>query len=160
MRHPGRGIEQGSFGADGIALSADGSHLWFCPLAGRQLYSVSTDALADPNLPDEQVARTVKREDRKFASDGLEADAQGRLYLTDWEHNAVVVRDPDRKYATLAHDERMWWPDTLSLAADGYLYVTSNQAHRLRKFNGGKDLRRKPFYLFRIRVDGSPVVLR
>jgi sugar lactone lactonase YvrE len=52
------------------------------------------------------------------------------------------------------------WPDTLSLAADGYLYVTANQLHRQARYHSGRDLRRKPYSLFRIRIDSQPVLLR
>jgi sugar lactone lactonase YvrE len=52
------------------------------------------------------------------------------------------------------------WPDTLSLAADGYLYVTANQLHRQARYHKGNDLRRKPYTLFRIHVDAKPVLLR
>ena len=52
--------------------------------------------LADPNTPDDRVAATVKDlGDRGFASDGLEFDDRGRLYLTDYEHNAVLRRGAD-----------------------------------------------------------------
>ena len=55
---------------------------------------------------------------------------------------------------------RLLWPDTLSVAADGYLYIMANQLHRQAQFHGGKDLRRKPYTLFRVRIDGQPVLLR
>jgi hypothetical protein len=58
------------------------------------------------------------------------------------------------------HDPRLLWPDTLSLAADGYLYVTANQLHRQARYNKGNDLRRKPYTLFRVRTDAQPVLLR
>jgi hypothetical protein len=48
----------------------------------------------------------------------------------------------------------------LSLAADGYLYFTANQLHRQARFHGGKDLREKPYALFRVKVDAGPVALR
>jgi sugar lactone lactonase YvrE len=59
----------------------------------------------------------------------------------------------------VAHDQRLLWPDTLSLAVDGYLYVTANQLHRQARFHKGRDLRRKPYVLFRIRIDAQPVLL-
>ncbi|MCY7347264.1 MAG: hypothetical protein LH614_13705 [Pyrinomonadaceae bacterium] len=40
-------------GADGIAISADGARLFYCPLGSRRLYSVATDALFDRNLDDQ-----------------------------------------------------------------------------------------------------------
>jgi hypothetical protein len=52
------------------------------------------------------------------------------------------------------------WPDTLSLAADRHLYFTANHLHRQKLFHAGKDLRKKPYALFRVKVDAGPVLLR
>ncbi len=148
-------------GADGIAISADGERLFYCPLAGRQLYSVSIDALANEQLSDSQVAATlINHGDKGGASDGLESDAQNRVYLTNYEHNAILRRSPNGMYETLVHDPRVLWPDTLSVASDGYLYFTANQLHRQPQFHQGKDLREKPYSLFRTRIDAKPVLLK
>jgi sugar lactone lactonase YvrE len=148
-------------GSDGIALGHDGQKLYYCSLASRHLYSVSAEALADPEATDRQVADTVEDlGDRGFASDGLEFDADGRLYLTDYEHNAVLRRSADGKFETLAHDPRLLWPDTLSVGHDGYLYLTANQLHRQPRFQAGKDEREKPFVLFKVKADAKPVVLK
>jgi hypothetical protein len=48
----------------------------------------------------------------------------------------------------------------MSVAADGYLYVTANQLYRQAKYCEGQDLRRKPYALFRVRIDAGPVLLR
>lgn len=48
----------------------------------------------------------------------------------------------------------------MSVAADGYLYVTANQLYRQAKYQGGEDLRRYPYSLFRVRIDAGPVLLR
>jgi hypothetical protein len=55
------------------------------------------------------------------------------------------------------HDSRALWPDTLSLAADGYLYFPANQIERQAVFHNGQDLRQKPYVLFRVKVDGSRI---
>jgi sugar lactone lactonase YvrE len=150
-----------SMGSDGIAISADGKRLYYCPLGSRKLYSVDTNSLADRTLDDQQVGDTVIGEgDRGGASDGLESDSAGYIYSTNYEHNAILRRLPGRNWETVIHDPRLLWPDTLSLAADGYLYVTANQLHRQARFHNGRDLRRKPYTLFRIRVDAQPVLLR
>jgi len=66
-----------TFGSDGIAVS----------------YRVRTDALRDEKAGDAGVAKAVEfLGDRGFASDGLEPDDRGRLYLTDYEHNAILRR--------------------------------------------------------------------
>ena len=51
-------------------------------------------------------------------------------------------------------------PATLSVAADGYLYFIANQLHRQARYHEGKDLRKKPYSLFRVRIDAKPVSLR
>lgn len=157
-------IKQGaSMGADGIAINADGSRLYYCPLGSRNLYSVDTNTLVDRSLDDQKAAETVVCEGNKGgASDGLESDASGNIYLTNYEHNAILRYRPDdrREWETIVHDPRLLWPDTLSVAKDGYLYVTANQLHRQARYQKGQDLRRKPYTLFRIRIDASPVLLR
>src|SRR5207244_4119610 len=101
-------------------------------LASRRLYSVSTDALADRSKSDADVAASVKElPTRDYASDGLETDRAGNLYLTDYEHNAIHRRNPDGSGdQIIAQDPRMIWPDTMSAAADGHLYLTANQLNR------------------------------
>jgi sugar lactone lactonase YvrE len=151
-----------AMGADGIAISYDGARLYYCPLGSRRLYSVSTDALANKSLDEQKVGATVVDEgDRGGAADGLESDAAGYIYSTNYEHNAILRRGQDGKWDTVSHDPRLLWPDTLSLASDGYLYVTANQLHRQARFNKeGRDLRRKPYTLFRVKINAQPVLLR
>lgn len=50
---PDGSVKQGaSMGSDGIAISSDGTRLYYCPLGSRKLYSVDTDALCDRSLDD------------------------------------------------------------------------------------------------------------
>jgi sugar lactone lactonase YvrE len=150
-----------SMGSDGIAISHDGARLWYCPLISRRWYSVDTASLRDRSLSDEQVAETVVDEgDKGGGSDGLESDDRGCLYATSYEQNAVIRRLPTGELQTIAHDERLLWPDTMSVAGDGHLYVTANQLHRQPKYQDGEDLRTYPYYLFRLPIDGGPVLLR
>ena len=147
-------------GSDGIALNADGTRLYYCPLASRKLYSISADVLADRAIDESAVVKTVIDEgDKGGGADGLECDSESRVYATNYEHNAIVRRHTDGHYETVAHDPRMLWPDTLSLATDGYLYFTCNQLHRQALYQGGRDRRRKPYTLFRVRIDAHPVLL-
>ena len=66
----------------------------------------------------------------------------------------------DGTYETLIHDPRLLWPDTMSVAADGHLYVTANQLHRQPAYQHGNDPRQKPYALFRTPIDAGPVRLR
>jgi sugar lactone lactonase YvrE len=161
QRPPDGPPEPVALGCDGIALSADGERVWYSPVSSRHWYSVPAAALADRAVGDDEVAATVVDEgDKGGASDGLASDDAGRLYATDVEHNAVRRRLPDGTFETVVHDPRLLWPDTMALAADGYLYVTANQLHRQPNYQGGADRRRRPYSLFRVAVDAGPVRLQ
>ena len=147
-------------GSDGIAISSDGATLFYCPLSSRHLYSIPTALLLDRSVDDETVARAVVDLGEKGASDGLESDDKGRIYAGDYEHNSIRQRQTDGIWKTIAHDPRILWPDTLSIASDGYLYFTANQLHRQAQFHNGEDERQKPYTLFRIRIDAGPVLLK
>jgi sugar lactone lactonase YvrE len=159
-RPPGQPAQPFRVASDGIALSADGETLYYCPLSSRHLFAVPTALLRDRTASEEAVAAAVRDLGEKGASDGLEADDQGRLYAGDYEHNSIRRMTPDGQWQTIAHDPRILWPDTLSVARDGYLYFTANQLQRQGMFHGGRDLRRKPYLLLRIRIDAGPVALR
>jgi len=159
QKKPGEPPKNLAMGSDGIAISADGSRLFYCPLASRRLWSVATDALRNERASDAEVGATVKDEGMKPASDGLETDAENRVYATAYELDAVLRRRPDGTWETIVHDPRVLWPDTLSVADDG-LYFIANQLHRQPNYHDGRDLRVKPYSLFRVKVDGKPVRLR
>lgn len=156
-------IRQGaSMGIDGIAINSDGSRIFYCPLGSRSLFSVKTDLLANRDASEIEVAETVYHHgDRGGASDGLESDSEGNIYSTNYEHNAILrLNHYNKRWETLVYDPRLLWPDTLSLATDGFLYVMANQLHRQARYNRGKDLRIKPYTLFRTRINAQPVLLR
>ena len=146
--------------SDGIAISADGSRLFYCPLASRHLYSVPTDVLLDETQTADEVSASVTDHGEKgSASDGLEQDNKNRIYATAYEQNAVLRRLPDGTFETVVHDARLLWPDTMSIAGN-YLYVTANQLHRQKNYHNGRDERVKPYALFRIKIDAGPVLLK
>lgn len=99
-----------SFAADGIALSKDGRHLYWQALTGNTLYRIPTTALRDEALASDKLALQVERVGTTEAVDGLWLDAQGRLYLTAFQENAIKVREPDGSMGILAQDERLRGP--------------------------------------------------
>ncbi|MDU8357346.1 L-dopachrome tautomerase-related protein [Pseudomonas syringae group sp. J309-1] len=146
--------------SDGIALSPDGQTLYFSPLSSRHLYSVPTKLLRDASVSEKALDAAVQDLGEKGASDGLEADASGAVYATDYEHNGIRKRLADGTWQTIVHDPRVLWPDTLSIGPDGYLYFTANQLHRQAGFQGGKDLRQKPYSLLRVKINAAPAPTR
>jgi sugar lactone lactonase YvrE len=143
--------------SDGIALSADHKWIYYCPLISRHLYRVSAALLADPAATEAAVAKTVEDVGDKGMSDGMESDREGNIYFGDLEGNSIRRLRPDGRFELIAHDPRILWADTLSLANDGYLYFTANQLNRMPRFHGGKDQRVLPYVLFRVKIDGHPI---
>ena len=165
MREKGKAPAPFKIASDGIALSADGKTLYFSPLSSRHLFSVPTALLRDRSASEEAIAQAVVDLGEKGASDGLEADDKGRIYAGDYEHDSIRQRQGDGEWGdgewkTIAHDPRILWPDTLSVAGDGYLYFTANQLERQPRFHDGQDLRVKPYTLFRVKIDAGPVLLK
>lgn len=146
--------------SDGIALSPDGQTLYFSPLSSRHLYSVPTKLLRDASVSEKALDAAVQDLGEKGASDGLEADANGAVYASDYEHNGIRKRLADGTWQTIVHDPRVLWPDTLSIGPDGYLYFTANQLHRQAGFHDGKDLRQKPYSLLRVKINAAPAPTR
>lgn len=116
--------------ADGIALHPSGKWLYFQALTGRSLYRIETEHLRAGWLSDADIGARVEFVGRFGASDGLLFDAEGRLLLTSIEDGAVRAYDP-RSGACwkLCEDARLRWPDSLALAPDGRVYVTTSQIH-------------------------------
>lgn len=52
--------------------------------------------------------------DKGGAADGLESDATGYIYSTNYEHNSVLRRHRNgEEWETVVHDPRLLWHDTL-----------------------------------------------
>jgi sugar lactone lactonase YvrE len=163
---PGQPVKPGTFANDSLAISSDGSKIFYCPVSATKLYSIPTAALRDRNLGPDATAAQVSLVTGKESSDGLESDAAGNVYATAPASGSILKISPNTQFAngvevtTLAHDPRLLWPDTMSLSDDGYLYVTANQLYNQASMHNGNDLRQKPYVLFRIKVNEKPVRLQ
>lgn len=140
--------------ADSIALSADGSTLYFGPMTGSRMYRIDTDSLRDPGLDGAELASRVLEHGSKPSTDGIAADSEGNLYLTAIEHDAVWVMRPDGSLQVLAQDpELLSWPDGVHLSPDErWLYVTASELQHVL----GADLdalpTQRPFRILRIEL--------
>ena len=142
-------------GPDGLALSPDGDWLYLQahPWVAPTLYRVPVAALADPALLPTDVEARIERVAETVFSDGIEIDGAGRVFFTDVEADAVSRLDPNDPGAgvdTLVSDQRLSWPDAIGFAADGALYVTTAQFHRLPTANAGVDRSEPPFEVLKL----------
>ena len=160
-RKHGLSPQKPKLGSDGIAISPDGKTLYYCPLVSRHLYAVSTDSLRDMSKTEADVEKTVQDLGIKGASDGLETDAKGNIYATDYQNHQIKIGKAGGEFKTFVVSPRVYdWPDTMSVAGDGYLYWTANQLQRQPSYHNGKDLRVRPYKMFRVRAAGPPVELK
>ena len=150
-------------GADGIAITADA--LFYRPLASRHLYSVPLDLLADAAVDPQTLANAVTDYGDLGFAFGRPRVRHFRPHLPHQlrrRRGAAVYagRGLGERFETLLYNAVVIWPDTLSLAADGSLFVTVNQLNRQPTYHDGEDLRRPPYKLIRIATDAEPVQLR
>jgi sugar lactone lactonase YvrE len=137
--------------SDGIALDELYGLLYYHALTARTLYRVKTADLQNTRLSKSQLAARVERVTETPAPDGMIMGPNGKLYLTDIEHGAIVLFDPkEKKLDPVVSDGRLSWPDSLAWAPEGSLYVTTSQIQNMPRFNGGKDMRTTPYQLYKI----------
>lgn len=140
-------------GADGISLSPDQKKLFWTNISGRNLYSLPTDLISNFSTSEKEIEAALKVEGQHPACDGLAEDEQANIYFGAFEQQSIVKRSADGQYKLLAHDrENFVWPDGLAYK-NGFVYVTLGQWNRLAGFNGGKDLRKPPFLVVKIKAD-------
>jgi sugar lactone lactonase YvrE len=137
------------FNSDGIALSPDGSYLYYQPLAGDTLYRIRTDLLRDPNAQNAKVSAGVEKVAKTFPVDGLWMDKKWNVYLSGLSQKAVLRLDTNGNIDTLAKDDRLEWPDTFSEGPDGAIYISSSHINETPPYNEGKDARHTPFTVFK-----------
>lgn len=134
--------------SDGLALDAERGWLYYAPLTARTLYRIPTAALRDPSVRGDALASRVERLWPSVATDGLEVDGAGNVYLSALEEDAVYIRTPAGELKPLAKDPRIAWPDSFAFrpgtgrgtlhapgARDGrVIWFTTAQIHRTPPF--------------------------
>jgi sugar lactone lactonase YvrE len=124
-------------GIDGIAVTPDGAWLTYGAMSHDTLYRVPTTALLDTSLGDRSVASRVEALGHKPLSDGLSADLEGGIWITD-----VRIR----------------WADALSFGPDGWLYLADSAIPDQVMRSKSHIASQAPYFIFRFRpgVEGVP----
>lgn len=143
-------------GVDGIAMGEE--WLYFGALSGSSLYRVRLADIRDPAIPNSQIAARVERVAQKPLSDGFSIDNEGRVYITDVEHNAIFRLDQDLQLRTLLRSHRMRWPDALSFGPDGWLYIADSALSDVVLQSKDHIKSKGPYKIFRVQLDveGTP----
>jgi len=138
-----------------IELSPDGGTLYYQPTGGPVLWKIPTDRLTTP-AGNAELDPYVEIAGKSMTIGGITRDTAGRLYLGSVQDNAIWMLDPvSGQKQMLLQDQRLLWPDAMSIDSDGYLYIPAPQLRLLPKFNEGDDRTRGDFRVYRIKLATS-----
>ena len=138
--------------SDGIAIDPKREYVYYKALVGQTLYRVAITALLDESLLPEALGNFVERVAVTEPTDGLEFDAQGNLYMTSLEWNAIKVLRPNGRIEVFARASDFLWPDTITMSRDGNLLFSATQFHLMPAFNENVDKRTPPYKVFRLKL--------
>ncbi|KAA2243856.1 hypothetical protein F0L74_08455 [Chitinophaga agrisoli] len=139
--------------SDGLALSPEGTWLYYKPLTDDKLYRIRTEYLRDEGMNNAGLGEKVEDLGHFTTTDGMIFDHDGNLYLGDIEHYRIVRIDPDLKMHTLVQDSLLIWPDSYQVSKDGYLYISCSQIHKQPEYNNGVNKRTSPYTIYRYKLD-------
>lgn len=143
-------------GINGVALTPDGSRLFWSITTGDAIRSIPTAILRDASLTPDAVAAQVSAPVRiGGGSDGLAFDSRGRLWITNLALNRVQTLDPATGVLrTVSESLDHIWPDSFHWDDRGGLLFTSN--HLNRAFGGSMSFDGAPnFKIWRLRTDAE-----
>ena len=148
---------------DGIAYSKDDDMLYWKPVVRSNMFRISAEHLRSA-FRAEQVCRQQKgscvggfeslvnlvQDVGKFGfHDGIDADSDGSVFLTDLSRGAIQRRTKHGLEALISEEGSLDWPDA-TIASGDQVFVLTTQVHLMPFMNEGKDLRTGGNKLYRI----------
>ena len=145
------GLLEMKTGIDGIALSRDGKWLFYAAMNHDRIYRLPTSALTEADNSEEAIAASIEDIGPKPLNDGLSVDNDGRVFITDIEHQGIMARDPDGTLRTVIRDSRIRWADGLSFGPDGWLYLADSAIPELVLQSSDHHKAAAPYTIWRFR---------
>ena len=118
--------------------------LVFAAIYDKSMWVINTSDLRDDNPNGASILGP------KTISDGIIADAEGNIYITDFEHNSIAVLTSDgASLSTVVRDKDLLrWPDGIAISHHGSeLFVACSAIHEVV---AGDHETKAPFHLLRI----------
>ncbi|MBB5645926.1 L-dopachrome tautomerase-related protein [Pedobacter cryoconitis] len=139
-------------GIDPITLSADKETLFFGAMNGSIWYKVPAKLFRE-GKDNQTIGNAITKAGNKPFSDGALTDAAGNHYFTNLQEHAITKLDTNGKLSHVIQDnEKLLWPDNAYLAADGWLYISTNQLNTTTAFTGKPDSGKAPFYIYKLKL--------
>jgi sugar lactone lactonase YvrE len=102
------------------------------------------------NATDSEIGKSIQIAGRKPISDGALTDSDGTHYFTNVTEHAISKLDKNGNLSNIIQDQRLLWPDDLSIN-NGWMYIVTNQLNTTPAFTGGKDLGNAPYVIYRFK---------
>lgn len=139
--------------ADQIELSPAKDSLYFMSPFGPNIYRVATADLNNEALSEQELEKRISLDRQTAPLGGFIMDDKGNFYLSEIESRAIHCQGPDKQTKWMLQDDRLLWPDALSIAPDGWIYVATAQINRMPFMRKGRDDRQAPFVIYRFRAE-------
>ena len=160
FRELGMPIQWQQEGLDGIQLSPDGQTVYYSPLTSNTLYSIPSANLRERDsnpLAEIWAHNNVSSKGQRGGNgNGFEGDNNGLIYQLMPTQNAIYYYDPTvGQTRTFVRDPRILWPDSATIASDGYFYMNINQLPFQPDWNFGVDGRLHPGAVLRAKLPNN-----
>jgi sugar lactone lactonase YvrE len=152
----------GRFALGILTLSPDGETVFFGATTGTSWYALPA-ALLRNHAPKREIAASIKRVGPKPAGPSAVTDSRGIHYFANSGSDAIDFLGADGVLRRLSEDDRLNWPDSLTVGPGGWLYIAATQQHRAAMFNGavfngGKEEGNAPYLILKV-YSASPGII-
>lgn len=158
MHGPGGSFEY--IYADQHEVSPDGKLYYYQPCSGG-LSVIETSwldqALTNSSLNDNSIIdQYVMPFSHTPSTGGTAIDAQGNIYCSDTDRQAVLKIYPNGTNTVLVQDPRLLWVDAMWVDTQGLLWMPAAQLNRGTPFNNGTSNVVKPLYVYTLDIGIGP----
>lgn len=148
-------------GADGIVLDRKEEWLYFAPLNKKYVYRIKMADIANTALSENELGNKVEQYAEKPNNGGLSIDENDNLYLTIvGERKIGVIPAATRKYRDYTSDQKMIWPDGVSVGPNGDMYTGAAQLPLSAPLNNGVAENKPPYLIYQFKPIAKGVLGR
>ena len=140
---------KGGFALNPIAIDPEFNWIYYGAIHGKKVYRVPTSSFDS----EENVIKNIKEYGPKSYSDGIAADKNQNVYITDIEKQAIGVSNKNGYKIIAKLPQNQTWPDGLAVANDGYVYGTVNQLDKTAALNNGKEEGVPPYLIVKTKLE-------
>ncbi|UTJ07844.1 major royal jelly family protein [Arcobacter roscoffensis] len=140
---------EGGFALNPIAIDPGFNWVYYGAIHGKKVYRVPASSFDS----EENVIKNIKEYGPKSYSDGIAADKNQNVYITDIEKQAIGVSNKNGYKIIAKLPQNQTWPDGLAVANDGYVYGTVNQLDKTAALNNGKEEGVPPYLIVKTKLE-------